>query len=532
LTTTLRKWLNLVKRLENKKGVGSVRLTFENRTFILRLDNMSQAPIPPAGWECVKAFEYTTKKLSAAARFKTFADDKAEKIFKTRALIDLPLPSGGLFTPPGLSLFKFQIERGVPHILGHNKSYLAHAPGLGKSAQAITAVSKKPGRTLIICPAFLKTTWAREITKWFIGDFPSISVVANTSSNMLSDFLIVSDALLSNEVILSMLQKQKFRHVIIDEVHRFKTLDASRTTALFGGRNKKLQSLGLIYKSEHCTALSGTPMLNRPIELWPVLSAMAPETIDFMTFEEFGFKYCAPTRNQYGWLFLGSSNESELSERITNKFMQVIKKEDVLPDLPTKVREVISMTLDPRDLEIIQLDKIAAKKFQSKPDLDLGEYAELRQINGVSKINWVSAFVADILKNDPNESILLYAHHREVVSGLAFKLSEFLPLLIQGGVDSKYRTLAEDSFQSGRSRLIIGNISAMSLGLTLTRATRVVFAEYDWTPAANIQAEDRANRIGSKWSIFCQYIVLPNSIDEDILNANILKQERIEKVIK
>lgn len=493
-----------------------MRLTFEARQFILS----GETPKPRI-----------IKDISEAVRFRSVADDKAEKIFKTQMIVDLPLPSGGLVTPPGLTLFKFQAERGVPHILTRNKSYLAHSPGLGKTAQVLTAISMKPGRTLIVVPAFLKITWAREITKWFIKDFASISIINNVNSNTDADFLIVSDALLINGAILALLIKQKFRHVVIDEAHRFKTPNASRTLALFGGRSKKIQSSGLIYKAEHAVALSGTPMLNRPIELWPVLFAMAPETIDFMSYHEFGFKYCSPIRNEYGWLFLGSSNENELRERITKKFFQIIKKADVLPDLPAKVREVILMTSDPRSPEIKVLDKIAVKKFEAKPDLDLGEYAELRQINGLAKVDWVVAFVRDILTSNPDESILLFGHHREVVSQLAIKLSEFRPRVIQGGVTSETRTEIEDRFQAGKCRLVIGNISAMNLGLTLTRATRVVFAEYDWTPAANTQAEDRANRIGSKWSIYCQYIVLPDSIDEEILNSNLIKQNRIEKVI-
>jgi SNF2 family DNA or RNA helicase len=279
--------------------------------------------------------------------------------------------------------------------------------------------------------------------------------------------------------------------------------------------------------------LSGTPLLNRPIELWPILYYMAPELIDFMPYQDFGFKYGGATINDFGkWQFLGSSNEEDLNQRIMGRFMQRIKKEDVLKDLPPKVREVIFID-DTRAKDVQALDKSLLKRFKDKdsPRMELGEYAEIRHINGLAKVDWASRFVSDILKYDSDEQIILYAHHRDVVQNLSSKLSIFKPQVINGGVKDIVRTQIQDAFQSGKCRLLIGNIDAMNLGLTLTKATRIIFCEYAWTPSANEQAEDRANRIGSLWSIFCQYLVYPDSIDEKILTSNIIKEERIKKVI-
>jgi SWI/SNF-related matrix-associated actin-dependent regulator 1 of chromatin subfamily A len=213
--------------------------------------------------------------------------------------------------------------------------------------------------------------------------------------------------------------------------------------------------------------------------------------------------------------------------------MQRIKKEEVLKDLPKKIREVIAVDVDNRAPEIIAYDRKTLSKFQgSSRDwyLELGEYAELRHENGLAKVDWSAAFIENILTSDQNEALLVFAHHRSVVDKLARALSKFKPEVINGGVSNEKRTEIEDKFQSGKTRLVLGNIDAMNLGLTLTKATRVIFVEYSWTPALNEQAEDRANRIGSKWSILCQYIVLPGSIDEDILISNLTKMQRIEKV--
>lgn len=496
------------------------------------------------GWvqSATDKFSFSTRNIKAALRFRDLADAKAENIFRKLMLRTHAPPSERPFAPKGYELMPFQAELGVPHILTRSRSYLAHEPGLGKSAQFITAASMKPGRTLIICPSFLKTTWAREITKWSHKDFPSIQIVPETANRFLMDwrvdFVICSDSMLLKEWVRDALYAQRFRHVGIDEAHRFKTPNSSRTVALFGGQNKTIKSKGLIYRAEHVSFLSGTPMLNRPIELWPILFGAAPELIDFMSYEEFGFEYCGATQVERGrWLFLGSRNEDELKKRIMGGFMQRITKRQVLPELPAKIREAIIIDEDPRKKEVVAMDKSLLERLKIHGDkevemlTELGDYARVRHANGVSKIPWVVKYISSILSSDPDESVILYAHHRDVVAQLSAELSLFKPCIINGGVKEVERTKIQDLFQSGVCRLIIGNIDAMNLGLTLTRATRVAFAEYAWTPEANKQAEDRANRIGSKWSVFCQYLVLPNSIDEKILSLLLEKEKRIAKVI-
>jgi len=508
-----------------------LRLTFSQDHFVL---HNTRNLFLGAEWHPHAQGIFKTNKIKEAVRFRNYADSKAEMIFKKLMLKSLPFPSGGLLSP--MPLLSFQKKQGVPFILSRNRSYLAHQPGLGKSAQFITAVNSKPGKALITCPAFLRVNWAREITKWAYRDFPSIAIIPTSSKRMTmnwdADFIICPDSMFSAHWVREGLKRVRFRHVAIDEAHRFKNAEASRTTCLFGGRTKKVQSPGLIYTAEHVVALSGTPMLNRPIELWPLLYAMAPETIDFMPLTQFGYRFCKPWRDEMGYVhFTGSSNEAELNERV-KPFLQRIRKEDVLSDLPEKIREVIFMDRDPRDKELIALDQEILKqvsKSSAEIPQSLGEIAKLRHEIGLAKAPWVAKFVHSYLED--GESIILFAHHRDVVEELARHLAGFQPMVINGGIEQGLRTKYQDLFQSKKKKLIIGNIEAMNLGLTLTAATRVVFAEYAWTPALNEQAEDRAHRIGQHDSVFVQYIVLPNSLDERVLQRVLEKQETIGKVI-
>lgn len=514
-----------------------MKLTFHDQNFIL--SSMAETFMGSPKWQRIKNDTFRTKDINEAARFRQYADGIAERIFSKLMLKNYIVPSGGILVPPHLKLMPFQEHQGIPHILKTSRTYIAHQPGLGKTAQAVCAVNTKPGRALVIVPSFLKTNWAREITQWSFKDFPEIAVVPEKSKSHLmnwnADWVICSDAVLDRPWVQEGLLKTEFRFIFIDEAHRFKTPEANRTISLFGGANAKVKSRGLIYDAEHVVALSGTPMLNRPFELWPIVYAMAPEVINFMSRMNFGFRYCGPRQDERGrYTFLGSTREEELNKKIMGHFMHRLRKDDVLKDLPDKIREIITVNDDTRAQEIKLLDRDVMRTFKfaklGKPK-DLGDYAKIRHANGLAKVKWATEFVFNYLQFDETEQIILFAHHRDVVDDLRKNLFMFQPVVINGGVSTERRTEIEDLFQSGKRRLIIGNLDAMNLGLTLTKATRVVFAEYAWTPALNEQAEDRAHRIGQKDSVYCQYLVLPNSIDELVLISILRKEKSINKVI-
>jgi SNF2 family DNA or RNA helicase len=127
-----------------------------------------------------------------------------------------------------------------------------------------------------------------------------------------------------------------------------------------------------------------------------------------------------------------------------------------------------------------------------------------------------------------SESILIFAWHREVVMGLAEKLKA--PYII-GGMDKHLRDRHIASFQSGKTKILIGNIDSMGEGHNLQTGTRVIFAEYSWTESKNTQCEKRIHRKGQTKKVFCEYIVLPDSLDEVVLNVVFNKAATIKKIV-
>jgi hypothetical protein len=259
--------------------------------------------------------------LQAAVKHRRFADVKAERIFKRVLNETYKTPS----LPPLSFLDPHQIE-GVKWILSRKRSYLAHAPGAGKTAQVIIAsiLTEGTGRTLFIVPPGLTENWKREIKKFSqYGDFTyQVSIIGASSDrdsvNWFADFIICPDSMLAKPWVLENLHNEfhpPFNFIAVDEASRFKESTSIRSIALFGGMFKDgLLSKGLLYKAKHVVLMDGSPMPNRPMELWGPTYALDPEAIDCMGQYEFGFEYCGARMNPFGkWEFKFSSNESKHS---------------------------------------------------------------------------------------------------------------------------------------------------------------------------------------------------------------------------
>lgn len=470
-----------------------------------------------------KKFEkvWTTRDPVAASRLVQFADENVEQLLQ-RSLIrrvnnDLVL----LPPPPGLKLLPHQ-ETAIQFSLTRNKSYLRLAPGLGKTicAARITDILQKP--VVYICPAFLITNVEEEFAKW----------APNTRINVIPDSRLSQydwwEGVFEPGSVL-----------VVDEAHRFTNFDSQRTAVLFGHKEHK----GIIGDFSHQVYMSGTPMPNRPMELYPILSKVAPQTIHGMTNFEYGNKFCGGKRTRFGWDFTGESNMQELAKRVihpTGPFM--LKMDKDLLNLPPKTEEafVVSGSMSPK---LRQLDFDLAKKYKSIDDLirervsivngqdsqDVA-VATYRRWLGMEKVPLIIPYI-DSVVGDEGQPMLLFAYHREVVAELVDRLAYLNPFVITGDTPIPNRHTIVREFQNSTKRhLLIGNYLSMGVGFNITRPKRVFFAEYDWTPAVNDQAADRTHRIGQTDSVHVQYAVYRNSLDKRILERIFVKRRSTTQV--
>lgn len=494
-------------------------LKFENGKFILEIEprHILYPKIDQDYW--ARPCPYTTSSLRAAAEFRHLSDEKTKLLFDNvfNCTYDIP-------TLPRLSYLDAHQQEGVKFILSRKRSYLAHAPGAGKTAQAIVASDLSGcSRSLFIVPPSLTKNWERELEK-FSGGFYSVSIVPSTAKqnqmNWYADFIICPDSMITKSWVYTKLLERKFKFIAIDEASRFKEPTAQRTLALFGEGNKYA---GLTRNARHVVLLDGSPMPNRPMELWAPVYALDPEAIECMDRHEFGLKFCGARVNDRGcWEYRYSSNESELREALQTRFMHVVSEAQL--HHPERRRSITYLPMVARALPKPKLP-IHVNESHSK-----GSLAKTRRELGVAKIPFIVQYVIERLQS--GESILVFAWHREVCIGIKEGLKKFQPELVMGGTKSNERESAFTAFNSGASHILIGNIQAMGRGHNLQKADRVIFGEYSWTDESNLQCEKRASRRGStKAFVRCEYLVVPDSLDEVVLKSVMSKQKRVKQVI-
>lgn len=479
---------------------------------------------------------YVTTELRAAQVFRRFADEATEKLFH-RVFQEFYFEAPDL---PPLPSFLDPIQvKGVRWALSRKRSYLAHAPGAGKTCEAVVcgAYAEGDGQVLFIVPPDLVTNWERETVKFMemMNRWPYVETVSSGKDPLRidweADFLIVPDSLLAKTWVYKNLYKRRFKVLAVDEASRLKEPTAERSIAFYGGRYKINTYGGLFQRARHTILLDGSPVLNRPMELWAPTYALDPEAIDCMNQDDFGYRFCGPRQTERGqYTFLGSSNEAELRERLQKTFMHVVTEDQL--DHPERQRSMLFMSEDVRSREQKAWEQSSFNKYDDiGQKADQGDIARFRKELGLRKVSWIAQYVRERLE-DKQESILLFAWHREVCEQLLVELSKFKPGLVIGGVPKEEREKIFARFQAGKCKLIIGNISAMGRGHNLQKTDRVIFGEFSWTDELNKQCEKRGSRRGSdKEFVRCDYIVCPDSMDEKMLGSIFTKEKRVKRII-
>ena len=413
----------------------------------------------------------------------------------------------------------------------------------------VMAQSGNLKQVLVVCPSSLRLNWEREWKKWST-EKQSIHVVRSGKPESWSSANVI---IINFDVVKKhrdAIDKLDIDLLVVDECHNLRNPKTARTMAVLGSNGK-----GGI-KARRRVFLTGTPICNRPIELWTLLQSLTPNGLG-SNFMGFAKRYCAAKQvvagNRLVWDFSGASNLSELQERLRREVMIRRLKEDVLKDLPKKRRQVIEIPSDgikevsaeakafqQREEYIAKLQaevdiakaegqesyELAVAKLGEAMKVAFSEVSKYRHDTAVAKIPFVVEHVKDALESGP---VILFAYHVDVIDAL---MSEFPGAVrVTGDTPLDARQEAVDKFQSGKSDLFIGNILAAGVGLTLTRSCHVVFAELDWVPGNVTQAEDRAHRIGQDNSVLVQHLVFADSIDVTMAHALIKKQDVIDRAL-
>lgn len=311
--------------------------------------------------------------------------------------------------------------------------------------------------------------------------------------------------------------------VIGDEAHLLKTRNTRRT--------KSFRSL--VRSVPHVILATGTPLTNRPAELWPLLNILQPK--EYSSFFSYAMRYTKAKKTFFGWDYSGAANLGELHAKLCTNIMIRKRKVEVLKDLPEKQRFIVPLALsNQKEYTEAERDIIAwlrkynrskAKRAEKAKRLSLVN--ELKRLVGRLKIKPIIEWVENFFE-ETDEKLLLFAVHKVVVRQIHehFKYS----VRIDGSVTGKKRQVGIDNFlQNENCRLLVGNITAAGVGWSATGVNNVAFAELPWTPAEVVQAEDRChglNRGKVDTHTFVHYLLGLNTIEEKILQT-IQKKQRI-----
>lgn len=422
---------------------------------------------------------------------------------------------------------------------------LADDMGLGKTAQAIAILAAKNAfPAVIICPASLKTNWARELATWLPGR--TSRILSGTTSTREErhrphpDVWIINYDILAPRIDAHQLpfNPHDLRAVVADEAHYVSNPESKRTRAV--GKFCAVVPFQLM--------LSGTPIVNRPYDLVSLLTMMHHMEDVFGSTTAFIDRYCEPKWNGFAWEYRGATHLDELHQKLVGSCMLRRTKGEVLHELPEKERTVIDIDLSERErgayttkerrLEtaaenmitsrntafarisgLAATEQPAARESYANRELAadraalLGMIMEMRKFVGERKlpmiIDWVKTFRAS------GEKLLLFAEHVAIQDtliatfpGCASLQSKDSPAVRQANID-RFQTDPD-------CHLFVSSLGAGGVGITLTAASHVAFAEMGWTAAEMTQAEDRVHRIGQTKHVQVYYFLSRGTIDDQL----------------
>jgi len=434
-------------------------------------------------------------------------------------------------------LLNFQKE-GLDFLLkSSGNALLADEMGLGKTVQTLSyvATEKQTFPVLVVAPLVTLNNWEREISKFMKkksrngriheSESSTSTIIRTGKSQVLpiTDFYIINYELLYKR--FSDLSKLNIRTIVCDEVHNLR----SKTTQKYKAVKKLTALSSVLYR----IGLSGTPIFNRGSEIWPIVDILRPGLLG--SFKEFCEYFCYV--NEKGKAIVLENKRSSLRNELQKHVMLRRKKSDVLKELKDKVRykEVIDADTEYYFDELGKIwhkleeeQKNAETAFDKSASYQRAIQSE-RQIAGVAKLPHIINFVKNIMEIE--ESVVVFCHHKLIHKLLHERLEEFSPVSIIGGQTDKHRQEQIDKFQRGDSKLMIAGLRAGNVGINLTRAKYVIFAELDWSPAVHRQAEDRLHRIGQKNTVFAYYLIGKGTLDDHVANILVDKSYEIDSIM-
>lgn len=422
-------------------------------------------------------------------------------------------------------LFPFQLED-VERIIESDDDHhlIANEMGTGKTYEAIAIDIQRrrtddyiDSPTLVVAPLSTISGWKKHFEE--LTDLKICAIVPKNRSQFL-------DSLTNYEADVYICHWESLRlmpelaeigwwHVIADEVHKAKNRKARQTVAL-----KKI-------KAKHKLGLSGTPIINRPDELWSLLNWMFPK--DYRSYWRFYNTFIEFEIGHPGGYHIikGTKNMEDLRE-ITRPLLTRRTKSEVLKDLPEKYYTPIEVPLSGkqrRAYDQMRKDMIAwIGENEGQPliaPVVISKLVRLQQLalaygeleDGEEFVLTTPSAKLEVLKEllQPGQKTVVFTQFVKMIKLVEQELEGLKVDTLHGGISNRGEVI--DRFQEGDTDVLLCSIGAGGVGITLTAANKVIFLDRSWSPATNLQAEDRLHRIGQENAVQVIDLIGQDTVD-------------------
>jgi len=318
--------------------------------------------------------------------------------------------------------------------------------------------------------------------------------------------------------------------LILDEAHACKNSKAERTEHVTEIATAVRSHKGRVW------ALTATPMLNRPPELWCILRIAEVANEAFGSWKRFA-DLMGGEQGNFGWTWDGpvSSSVPELLRRVSLRR----ERAQVLPELPEKMWQTVPVDIDKgaRSLcdkaeEILRshgIDlraEVSPEQLQRATTLAFKEISSARAALASAKIPAMLELVESY--EEQNEPLVVFSAHRAPIDLLGKRDGW---AVITGDESAEERTATADAFQSGKLQGVALTIRAGGVAITLTRAAHALFVDRDWNPGINDQAEDRICRIGQTRGVVIHTLVADHALDARVSEILATKRTLVDHTV-
>ncbi|KAI5291524.1 hypothetical protein KEM52_000138, partial [Ascosphaera acerosa] len=447
---------------------------------------------------------------------------------------------------------------------------LADEMGLGKTIQTISLITylierkQQNGPYLVIVPLSTLTNWTLEFEKWapavakIVYKGPPAQRKTQQAAIRYGDFQVL---LTTYEYIIkdrAVLSKIKWLHMIVDEGHRMKNA------------NSKLSStLTQYYTTRYRLILTGTPLQNNLPELWALLNFVLPNI--FKSVKSFDEWFNTPFANTGGQDRMELSEEEQLLvirrlHKVLRPFLLRRLKKDVEKDLPDKQERVIKCRFSALQAKLnkqlanhnrlvvsdgkggktglrgLSNMLMQLRKLCNHPFVFESVEEEMNPGKGTNDLIWRTAGKFELLDRilpkfrASGHRVLIFFQMTQIMNIMEdfLRFRGFKYLRLDGSTKSDDRSELLKLFNEPNSEYFCFLLStrAGGLGLNLQTADTVIIYDSDWNPHQDLQAQDRAHRIGQKNEVRILRLITSNSIEQRILERAQFKLDMDGKVIQ